>query len=61
MVVPIQVRLPDDLHRFITTAATEDERSINGEIVWFLREAQARRRRSRKPKHVTEPEETPNQ
>lgn len=38
------VRLPDDLHADLKTAATEDDRSLNGEIVWLLRQALTARR-----------------
>lgn len=32
----LSVRLPEDLHARIKTAAEADHRSINGEIVWLL-------------------------
>lgn len=30
------IRIPDDLHDRIKTAADEDRRSMNGEIEWLL-------------------------
>jgi hypothetical protein len=43
----LNLRLPDDLHAALTAAAAEDERSLNGEILWLLRQAlDARERRS---------------
>jgi hypothetical protein len=39
----LNVRLPDDLHAALTDAAAEDERSLNGEILWLLRDALERR------------------
>ncbi len=37
------LRLPDDLHDALKAAAVEDARSLNGEILWLLRQALAQR------------------
>jgi predicted HicB family RNase H-like nuclease len=39
----ITLRLPDDLHALVVAAADQDERSLNGEIIWLLRQALERR------------------
>ena len=39
VVSTISVRLPQDLHDALKAAAGEDERSLNGEILWLLRAA----------------------
>jgi hypothetical protein len=41
--VNINVRLPPDLAAQVKQAAHEEERSINGEIVWALRDYLTRR------------------
>ena len=35
----LNLRLPDDLHAEVAAAAEQDERSINGEIIWLLKAA----------------------
>lgn len=39
----INIRIPDDLHAALKTAAEADERSLNGEILWLLKAALAAR------------------
>jgi hypothetical protein len=39
----LNLRLPDDLHAALKAAADEDQRSLNGEILWLLRAALAQR------------------
>ena len=39
----MHLRLPDDLHAALKAAAEQDERSMNGEILWLLRSALAAR------------------
>lgn len=36
MMVRFSLRLPDDLHTRITTAAEKDRRSIHAEILWLI-------------------------
>jgi predicted HicB family RNase H-like nuclease len=44
--VKLTIRIPDDLHADLATAAAEDQRSLNGEILWLLRQAIAARAKS---------------
>ncbi len=37
--VPLTLRLPDDLHAALVERARLDARSLNGEIIFLLREA----------------------
>ena len=44
--VKLTIRLPDppdDLHDRLVEAAKADQRSLNGEILWLLRQALAQR------------------
>lgn len=40
----VNLRLPDDVHADLKAAAAEDDRSLNGEVVWLLRQALTARR-----------------
>jgi hypothetical protein len=35
-IIPLQVRMPEALRRKLAKAAEENERSLNGEIIWRL-------------------------
>lgn len=39
----LTVRIDDDLLAQVREAAAEDERSVNGEIIWFIRQGLAAR------------------
>ncbi|HEX5497551.1 MAG TPA: Arc family DNA-binding protein [Mycobacteriales bacterium] len=43
MTAKITVRIPDDLHARIVTAAQADRRSLNGEILWLVEQALTQR------------------
>ena len=38
----ITLRIPDDLHRELTSQADDEQRSLNGHILYLLRQALAR-------------------
>lgn len=38
----IRIRLPTDLKNFVQTSARQNERSVNGEIVYVLRQHQTK-------------------
>jgi hypothetical protein len=40
-IVPLQVRMPEELRRRLAKAALENARSLNGEIVWRLKQSLA--------------------
>jgi predicted HicB family RNase H-like nuclease len=35
----VNIRIPDELHEELRVASQEDQRSLNGEILWLLRQA----------------------
>ena len=37
--VRLQIRRPKDLHEAIVRLANNEERSLNGQLVWLLRQA----------------------
>jgi hypothetical protein len=47
--VTVNVRLPEDIHRELTALAAEEDRSLNGEIVYAVRQYIAARRRPPQP------------
>jgi hypothetical protein len=47
--VSINLRLPADLHAAVKEAATDETRSLNGQIIQMLREALTTRGKSARP------------
>jgi hypothetical protein len=54
MVKQISLRLPDELHELLKTAATSNVRSLHAEIIWRLWEMEPSRKTRQNPEQAGE-------